>query len=143
MQTPNFEDILNQVTSQDSRYHRDAYLFLREALDHTQKRLSQPKKPEPQHVTPKELLEGLREYALNQFGPMTKMVLNEWGIRRCEDFGELVFNLVDQGLLSKTEDDSREGFKGGYDFEEAFCKPFRPGPRQAVSTSSPTKANPS
>jgi len=54
------------------------------------------------------------------------MVLNEWGVHRCEDFGEIVFNMVEHDLLAKTSEDSRENFKGGYDFEEAFRKPFLP-----------------
>ena len=78
-----------------------------------------------------QLLEGIREFALRQYGPMAITVLDEWGVRRCEDFGEIVFNLVDHGhgLFGKTETDSREDFKGGYDFEEAFKKPFLPGQR--------------
>src|SRR6516165_8739451 len=126
MQPLNFDEVLDRIMSQDSRFHRQAYLFLREALDHTQKRLSQPKKTQPQHVSGKDLLQGLRDYALAQYGPMSKTVLNEWGIHRCEDFGEIVFNMVDEGLLSKTESDSRDDFKNGYDFDEAFCRPFRP-----------------
>lgn len=127
------------MTKEDSRYHREAYLFVREALDHTQTNLSRARKNESQHVTGKELLEGVRAYALNQFGPMTKTVLNEWGIFRCEDFGEIVFMMVDHGLLSKTENDTRADFKDGFDFEEAFCKPFRPkngGPAVPVAPQS-------
>jgi uncharacterized repeat protein (TIGR04138 family) len=144
MQAVNFDDMLDKLVAHDPRYHRDAYLFLREALDFTQKSLgrTQPeaappagspkprKKPathEPaHHVTGQELLEGLRQYALQQFGPMALMVLNEWGIHRCEDFGEIVFNMVDHRLLGKTDKDSRDDFKGGYDFDDAFRKPFLP-----------------
>ncbi len=59
----------------------------------------------------KELLEGIREYALNEFGPMTLALLREWGIHACEDFGNIVFNLVEHGVLAKTEEDTREDFK--------------------------------
>jgi uncharacterized repeat protein (TIGR04138 family) len=80
-------------------------------------------------VSGHELLEGIRLYALQQFGPMARTVLEDWGIRACEDFGEIVFNMVEHKILSKTDDDSREHFKGGYDFRDAFEKPFIPSAR--------------
>jgi uncharacterized repeat protein (TIGR04138 family) len=142
MQPLNFEEVLERILARDFRYHREAYLFLREALEQTQKRFHQSRKAEPQHVTGKELLEGVREYALGQFGPMAQTVLNEWGIHRCEDIGELVFNMIDQALLSKTETDSRDDFKGGYDFEEVFRKPFRPRPTEILPTTPEPKVDP-
>jgi uncharacterized repeat protein (TIGR04138 family) len=99
---------------------------LREALDHTQKALSKETKNPIRHVTGQELLAGIREYALAQFGPMALDVLHEWGIYKGEDFGEMVFSMVDAGLLSKTERDCRDDFKGGYDFVKAFREPFMP-----------------
>lgn len=143
MQSSTFEDVLNRITKQDLRYHREAYLFVREALDHTQSSLSKAKRSEAQHITGKELLEGVRVYALSQFGPMSRTVLAEWGIHRCEDVGEIVFNMVDHGLLSKTEQDSRQDFQGAYDFDEAFCKPFRPKNSKAETPlPRPVKADP-
>ncbi len=133
MQTPNFEEVLSKIVERDPRYHRDAYIFLREALDHTQRAVTKGTKGETRHVTGQELIEGIREFALAQFGPMALTLLNEWGIRKTDDFGELVFNLIDQGLLSKTETDSRADFQNGYDFETAFRKPFLPS-RPAVPT---------
>ena len=138
MQTPNVEEILTQILSKDSRYNREAYVFLREALDHTQKAIAKAHKGEGRHVSGQELLEGIRQYAINLFGPMTLTVLEEWGIRRCEDFGEIVFNLVEHGLLSKTDEDSRADFQNGYDFDTAFRKPFlpeRPSTPRAVQQS--------
>jgi uncharacterized repeat protein (TIGR04138 family) len=72
------------------------------------------------------LLSGIREFALAQFGPMTLMVLEEWGLRNCAGFGDIVFNMVEAGLLAKTDTDSRADFEGGYDFFEAFRKPYLP-----------------
>ena len=126
MQAVNFEEILDKIVTNDPRYQRESYFFLREALDHTQKMVAKSKKGEIRHVSGQELLEGIRDYALSQFGPMTLTVLGEWGIRSCEDFGEMVFNMVENSLLAKTENDSRDDFKGGYDFEDAFRKPFLP-----------------
>lgn len=105
----------------DTRYKAEAYLFVREGLDHTVRKLDKPR-----HVSGQELLEGMREYALKEYGPVAKRVLSEWGINECIDFGNIVFNLVNEGLLGKTEEDSIEDFTDGYDFHEAFIKPFRP-----------------
>ena len=126
MQAVNFEEILDKIVTNDPRYQRESYFFLREALDHTQKMVAKSKKGEIRHVSGQELLEGIRDYALSQFGPMTLTVLGEWGIRSCEDFGEMVFNMVENSLLAKTENDSRDDFKGGYDFSTAFRDPFLP-----------------
>jgi len=126
MQAVNFEETLERILQKDHRYHRDAYFFVREALDHTQKLVSKSNKDEVRHVSGQELLEGIRSFGLEQFGPMTLMVLNEWGVRGCEDFGEMVFNMVENGLLAKTKNDSHEDFKGGYDFFAAFRQPFLP-----------------
>lgn len=140
MQPVHFEEVVDRIVAQDPRYTRDAYLFLREALDHTQKLVTRQRKAAKsataRHVSGKELLDGIRDYALQQFGPMTRTVLGEWGIQRCEDFGELVFNMVDHRLLGKTEKDSREDFKGGYTFEEAFVKPFLPTQRRKTKRAS-------
>ena len=127
MQAASFEEAIEQIAAQDRRYHREAYCFLREALNHTQKMTGKlPKKNEIRHVSGQELLNGIREYALQQFGPMTLTVLEEWGIKCCMDFGEIVFNMVETKLLAKTEQDSREDFRNGYDFHDAFRKPFLP-----------------
>jgi uncharacterized repeat protein (TIGR04138 family) len=122
-----FDEELEKIVAKDSRYPREAYVFVREALDHTQKSATKPAKDEgPRHVSGQELLAGIRDYALQQYGPMTLTVLTEWGIVRCEDFGEIVFNMVDNALLAKTDKDSRDDFKGGYDFSKAFHDPFVP-----------------
>ena len=127
MQAASFEEVIEQIAAQDLRYHREAYFFLREALDHTHRITGKPpKKNQVRHVSGQELLDGIREYALQQFGPMTLTLLEEWGIKRCEDFGEIVFNMVESKLLAKTEQDSREDFRNGYDFHDAFRKPFLP-----------------
>ena len=126
MQAVNFEETIEKVVEKDPRYQRQAYFFLREALDHTQKLLGRSGKDEIHHVTGQELLEGIRAYALLQYGPMTITLFNEWGIRQCEDFGEMVFNMVEVSILAKTERDTRDDFKNGYDFIEAFRRPFQP-----------------
>ena len=142
MQEINFEQTLERILRQDARYHREAYLFVREALDYTQRIVTKNGKEPLRHVSGQELLGGIRAYALQQFGPMARTVFDEWGVRACEDFGEMVFHMVESGLLSKTQSDSRDDFKGGYDFEEAFRKPFRPSlPAQAPEREPETHSN--
>ena len=125
MQEVNFDEALPQLLAKDARYHHDAYHFVRDALDFTQKQATKDSK-RPHHVTGQQLLAGIREFALQQFGPMCLTVFEEWGLRNCQDFGEIVFNMVETGLLAKTETDSRADFAGGYDFHEAFRQPFLP-----------------
>jgi uncharacterized repeat protein (TIGR04138 family) len=132
MHTVNFEEVVEKIVARDPRYAREAYHFVREALDYTQKKVHREarnrKSRQDRHVTGQQLLEGLRDYGLQMFGPMSLYVLNDWGLRCCEDFGELVFNLVDHGngMFGKTDQDSRNDFKGGYDFGAAFRQPYVP-----------------
>lgn len=112
---------LGEIVEKDPRYDIEAYLFVQEALTFLIGELGRQR-----HVTGKELLEGIRRYALKEYGPLSRVVLEHWGVRRCGDFGEIVFNMVDKKLLGKTERDSKEDFADGYDFEEAFDKPFDP-----------------
>ena len=140
MQEINFDEKLEQILAKDSRYHRDAYLFVRDALDLTKRQVYKEKERreggEEKHVTGQELLEGIRQFALEQFGPMTTMVFEEWGVKRCEDFGEIVFNMVEIELLAKTKQDSRADFQKGYDFTDAFRKPFWPQGKLKTDTKS-------
>jgi uncharacterized repeat protein (TIGR04138 family) len=137
MQSLNFDDVLNKIVETDPRYHRDAYAFLREALEFTQKLISKDNKNQVRHITGQELLRGIREYALLNFGPMTPTVLEEWGIRSCEDFGNMVFAMVENNLLRKQEQDSPADFKNGYSFEEAFRKPFLPDSKRGTHPETP------
>jgi len=114
-----FYSTLKKITRQDSRYAPEAYEFVNEALEYTCAVLQRVG-----HVSGRELLEGIRRCALEKFGPMAKFVLNSWGVHRCEDFGNIVFNMVQTGLLGKTEGDSIDDFSGGYEFDEAFDKPY-------------------
>ena len=134
MKKQNFLEMVNLIVKEDDRYTREAYGFLKEALDFTmdkeRKRMGKAVSKTQRHVTGQELLEGVREYALEQFGPMAHTVLTSWGLERCEDFGEIVFNLIEYGVFSKNEDDTKEDFTAIYDFEEAFLKPFQPDRRR-------------
>lgn len=137
MQTIDFDEILDRIVEKDSRYDREAYMFLREALDFTQKAIGKKNKGEIGHITGEQLLHGIREYALANFGPMTIEVFKEWGIRSCEDFGHMVFAMVEHNLLRKRQEDTIEEFKAGYSFEEAFRKPFLPSRKARILAPEP------
>ena len=132
MQEVDFDTLIEEVLARDPRYPREAYLFLRDALEHTQKLVAKQAKGVVRHVSGGELLQGIREYALEQFGPMALALFDEWGIHAGEDFGNLVFNLVGAGLLGKTDQDTLEDFRGVYDFDDAFRKPFLPPSKLAL-----------
>lgn len=132
MQHPDFSEIVTLICKEDPRFDRKAYDFVRLGLDHTVKELRKKdsaRSDRPRHVTGPELLEGLRVYALEQFGPLAKTVLNAWGVHRCQDFGDIVFNLIEYNVFSKTENDRKEDFSDIFDFEAAFVKPFQPAKR--------------
>jgi uncharacterized repeat protein (TIGR04138 family) len=129
MHEVNFDEALEQIFAHDPRFHRDAYHFVRESLDYTQKLISKENRGSVRHITGQELLDGIRQFALQQFGPMTVTVLEEWGVNHCRDFGDIVFNMVEHSLLAKTEKDTRDDFNNGYDFTDAFRKPFWPASR--------------
>ncbi|HKP93634.1 MAG TPA: Minf_1886 family protein [Chthoniobacterales bacterium] len=129
MQKIGFAEALDSIVASDPRYQREAYIFLRDALDYTTKQQKKTKGASVRHVAGPELLEGARQYALKEFGPMVVTVFSYWGIRSCEDIGHMVFNLIGAGIFGKTEEDSIEDFKNVFDFNEVFVKPFEPEKR--------------
>ena len=126
MQKIGFAEALESLVANDPRYQRDGYIFLRDALDFTTKQQKKIKGVSVRHVSGPELLDGVRQYALKEFGPMVTTVFDSWGIRSSEDIGHMVFNLIAAGVFGKTEEDSIEDFKNVYDFEEVFVRPFAP-----------------
>lgn len=124
--------IREQVLSRDKRFELAAYFFIYEALAFTQKALgrdAEKLEAAERHVSGQELLDGVRAYAQEQFGPLAPTVFHSWGIRQSSDFGELVFNLVESGLLGKTDSDRREDFSGGFDLGTAFDGPITIQPK--------------
>ncbi|MEN1681491.1 MAG: Minf_1886 family protein [Planctomycetota bacterium] len=73
------------------------------------------------HVTGQDLCEAIRQYALQQYGLMARCVLSHWGVHSTDDFGEIVFNLIDIGEMKKTDSDRREDFADVFDFNEALA----------------------
>jgi uncharacterized repeat protein (TIGR04138 family) len=139
MPTPDFADIVALICKEDPRFDRRAYDFVRLGLDATVKEIRRKdaaRTEKNRHVSGPELADGLRAYALDQYGPLAKTVLNAWGVKRSRDFGDIVFNLIEHSVFSKTDSDRPEDFADVFDFDTAFVKPFQPArrPRGASAT---------
>lgn len=126
MQANQFEQSVLSILQREKRYEPHAYFFLKDALDFTLKRAAGEKERETQHVTGPELLSGFRDHALEQFGPMASTLMDEWGVRKCGDVGEMVFQLIQEQVLGKQETDRQEDFAEVFDFQEALASPFLP-----------------
>ena len=111
-----------ELLQQDKRFDIEAYQFVREALSYAQDVIEMPSEGEEgeQHITGQQLCEAIRQYALNQFGFMSKTVLNTWGVHCTGDFGEIVYNLIRIKHMKKSESDRREDFDNVYEFSDAF-----------------------
>ena len=127
---------LEEMVRRDPRYAYEAYEFVFAALAHTQQLLGrspqQPPEEPPEeeevvehHVSGPELLDGIRDLALREFGLMARTVFQRWGIEQTDDFGEIVFNLVEATLMSKTSEDSRRDFHAIFDLDRALLDGFR------------------
>ena len=115
-----FYNHVERIFEKDPRYHPDAYEFVMHALFYTQKKLKRRG-----HISAEELLNGIKDFTLEQFGPMAHTVLEHWGITSTDDLGNIVFNMVENGLLRKTEDDDIQDFRGVYDLKQVFEASYR------------------
>lgn len=131
---------IEDLADRDGRYARSAYLFVYDALQHTVEKLGKTSMPrEQRHVSGRDLLYGISEYALDQFGPLTRTVFDKWGIRETRDFGEIVFSLVDNNLMSKTDDDRIEDFIDVFDFDDELDWKRRRSEFRRSATASPSQ----
>lgn len=145
MHAATFDQAVAQILQRKPTFDALAYYFLKDALDFTLHRKAAANGGKPGHVSGQELLAGFRDHALEQFGPMAHTLLTEWGVSRCEDVGEMVFDLISAEVFGKQDSDKPEDFSAIFDFEEALTRPFRatqsagvasrgkPGPRRRVS----------
>lgn len=113
------DGIMDRIRLREPRFHEHAYLFVLAALEFCQTRLQ-----ERRHITGRELAESCRALALDRYGVMARMVLEHWGVRCTADVGDIVFTLVDTGLLLSQPNDSRDDFVGVFDFEDAFERDY-------------------
>jgi uncharacterized repeat protein (TIGR04138 family) len=131
---------ISKLARQDGRYRVDAYLFVQQALAYAQLELGMGR-PRPYgvegeedqsdeatrgeaHLTGQQLCEAIRLYAAELYGLMAKVVLNSWGVHATRDFGEIVYNLIEIGEMTKSETDRPEDFEDVYDFDEAFQQQY-------------------
>jgi len=123
---PGPKKTIEQIAEDSGTYPPEAYEFVQAGLQYTVERLHAGRHREKgQHVSGRELSAGLREFALMQWGLMARAVLRRWNITRTEDFGRIVFALVEHGWMSKTEDDTLEDFRNVFDFATAFEEGYR------------------
>ena len=113
---------LEELAARNPRYPPEAYLFVLAALEHTLQSLG-----ERRHLTGQELSEGIRVFALEQYGLMARTVLENWGCRTTDDFGNLVYDMIGAGIMSKTPEDRLEDFHSVYDFDHTFNQGYEIG----------------
>ncbi len=129
-----FNAKLAEIVRKDPRYAYEAYEFIFQALHQAQQELGRAPNPTGAvergkevafHVSGRELLEGVRTLALREFGLMARTVLSMWGIHKTDDFGEIVFNLIDAKFMSKTDEDTRADFHDLFDLNTALMEGYR------------------
>jgi len=113
------DELLARIGPRAGRFHPRAFLFVLAALEHRQRRL-----PERRHLTGGELAHACRELALEQYGLLARTVLEHWGVASTADIGEIVYALIDAGLLIRQPEDRLEDFEGVYAFEHAFEREY-------------------
>lgn len=118
-----FSTAMQNIMQKSQKFDAKAYQFVVDALDYA---VTNMQDGEGKHVSAEQLLKGFRNFALEKFGPMSMTILREWGIQKCADVGEIVFNLIAEGAFEKQPDDRPEDFIELYSFEEAFLAPFQP-----------------
>ena len=124
MQSNQFEHAVASILEKEKRFQPGAYFLVREALDFTVDRLSRETNGEKRHVSGKELLQGFRDYVLQEYGPMSATLLRDWKIQKCRHVGEIVFLFIENGIFGKQDSDTLDDFDEIYSFEEAFSAPF-------------------
>jgi uncharacterized repeat protein (TIGR04138 family) len=120
---------LFDIVRRDPRYAYEAYEFIFAALEYTLqmvgKQDADKSETAPRHVCGAELMQGVRELALREFGLMARTVFRQWGVNATGDFGNIVFNLIEAELMSKTAEDDLADFQDQYDLDEALVQAFR------------------
>ncbi len=126
MQPMPFEQSVVTILKRDKRFDPHAYFFLKDALDFTLKRIAEANAGQARHVCGPELLEGFRDFALQQFGPMGSTLMREWGVRKCQDVGDMVFHLIEEQVFGRQDSDKKEDFSEIFDLDTALASPFLP-----------------
>ena len=125
MNEQSFEDAVSRICEKDGDYDAEAYYFVRESLERTVRALGR-EDAKDRHVTGRELCEGFRDHALGEFGPLSLLVLSQWGVFETADIGRMVRALVNEGVFGKRPEDRFKEFDNVFSFEDAFEKPYAP-----------------
>ncbi|MGF1655628.1 MAG: Minf_1886 family protein [Verrucomicrobiales bacterium] len=141
MDNMRFQEAVDLIRQTDRRFDSDAYHFVKDALEFTLKKKRKGVTGPERHVSPPELLDGMREYALQEYGPMVPTVFEFWGVQSTRDLGALVFNLINIGAFKQSNEDRLEDFVDVFDFREAFVVPFEPR-KPAKKENSPPATRP-
>jgi uncharacterized repeat protein (TIGR04138 family) len=124
------EQAVRTIIDHDPRFPPEAYDFVLTALYYTQRRMGMPDKASQaesgreSHVSGRELLEGIRTFALEHFGLMARTVFRMWNIHRTDDFGDIVYNLISASVLTSTPNDRREDFHDVFNLDDALTRGF-------------------
>jgi uncharacterized repeat protein (TIGR04138 family) len=135
MQAMQFEQSVQRILMRDRRFDPQAFFFVKEALDFTLQRAMGAHGGQARHVSGQELLEGFRDCAIEQFGPMAPTIMEEWGVSRCQDVGDMVFLLIEEQVFGKQESDRREDFHGSFDLMKSLAAPFLPKGEKGLGSS--------
>ena len=125
---------IEQIARERGKYAAEAYEFIFESLDAMLTKMG-----ERRHVSGRELSNAIRDHALERFGFLAKTVLNEWGAHKTDDFGEMVYHLISEGVMTKTDNDRQSDFNGIFDFSETFDGRYVPTPRKNHTDNPPDK----
>ena len=124
MQPGDFKQIVIDIRRKDPRYSEEAYAFVHQGVLFAAEHFNKPEFGSDRHLSGAELSEGLREFAISEFGPMSHFVMKKWGLNSTLDFGHVVFNLIDARVLAASPRDNLGDFHEVFDFEEAFIDPW-------------------
>ncbi len=131
MRDEQFITTVEKIITRDSRFSEEAYEFISNAVIYTTRQV-EGEEDSKRHISGQELLEGIKDFAISQFGPMAKDVLESWGVCDSLSIGYIVFNMVDHQLLGSTKDDSIDDFKNGFDFQTTFTSSFIPKSKKKI-----------
>ncbi|MFA7175161.1 MAG: Minf_1886 family protein [Kiritimatiellia bacterium] len=126
---------INEICKKDRRFSVNAYFFILDALRVSAREIRKKDADHSRHLSGQELSQGIKQYAIKCFGCMSYTVMELWGIKKTADFGAIVYNLIEVGLLGKSGDDSIDDFNDIFDFNSAFLKPFQPSDIKGRKTS--------
>ena len=141
MKNDNLSVTIKRIIENDSRFHPDAYIFINDAVKFTIDNINMRADRSNRHISGKELLDGIKDFAMSKFGPMSYEVLSSWGLEDSLSIGYVVFNMVDYKLLGKSNNDSITDFDNSYNLREELSSPFLPEHDNIIYNSRPIDTN--